>query len=95
MNGLKSGKDRTQNPRFCFVCFCTRTNSLIRIHTATEPPAGIAAALTRSGRLLFAIQNESLIFANLITLVTASSDLTSLQTLSTTLIKEGPFIKGT
>ena len=37
---------------------------------------------------------SSLILANLVTLVTASSDLTSLQTLSTKSIFEGPFIRG-
>ena len=34
--------------------------------------------------------NESLVFANLMTLVAASSDLTSLQTLATKLTNEGP-----
>ena len=36
-------------------------------------------ALTRSGQLLFATRLASLIFTDLMTLVTADSDLTSLQ----------------
>ena len=61
--------------------FCTRTNE-----TATDlhrelsrRPVKLMTALTRSGRILFATRSASLIFSNLITLVTADSDLTSLQ----------------
>ena len=80
-------------------CFCTRTNErLTDSHRElSHLPSSFDDALTLSGRLLFATclarrsaDNSSLIFANLMTHVTASSDLTSLQTLSTKSIFEGP-----
>ena len=77
-------------PRVLFVLFL-HSNELFDTDSHRELsrlPSSFDDALARSGRLLFATcliahccaENASLIFANLMTLVTASSDLTSLQT---------------
>ena len=75
MNGLKSGKDRTRNPEpVLFVFALERTADTDSHRELSRLPSSLDDALARSGRVLFA--NRSLLFANLMTLVAANSDLT-------------------
>src|SRR4029077_3400407 len=68
-----------------FVCCALERTKRDGFSPRTEPPPSYFSArdLTRSGRLLFAIllrksrRTSSLIFANLMTLVAADSDLTN------------------
>ena len=93
MNGLKSGKDRTRNPEpVLFVFALERTADTDSHRELSRLPSSLDDALARSGRVLFA--NRSLLFANLMTLVAASSDLTSLQTLLIESTFEGPLSRG-
>ena len=75
-------QERSPEP---FVCYALERTKRDGFSPRTEPPPSHLSArdLTRSGRLLFATflrtnraPNRSLIFANLITLVAADSDLT-------------------
>ena len=75
-------QERSPEP---FVCYALERTKRDGFSPRTEPPPSHLSArdLTRSGRLLFATflrtnraPNRSLIFANLMTLVAADSDLT-------------------
>src|SRR5712692_10120308 len=72
-----------QEQRLGLFAWCTPFNERTKrcgFSPRTEPPTDALSciALTRSGRLLFDDLHR-LIFADLVTLVAASSDLTSLQ----------------
>ena len=92
MNGLKSGKDRTE-PWVLFACALERTadtDSHRELSRLPHPLSRSALLRVRDG---YSSRFASLIFANLMTFVTASSDLTSLRTLRTE-IRRAPFIRG-
>ena len=76
LESLKSGKDRTK-PWTLFVYALERTKR-DGFTPRTEPPPAPFSALLRV-RDGYSSRRESLIFANLIALVAADSDLTSLQ----------------
>ena len=77
LESLKSGKDRTK-PWVRLLVALERTKRETDFHRElSRLPAKLMTALTRSGRLIFAMR--SLLFTDLMTIVTADSDLTNLQ----------------
>ena len=92
MNGLKSGKDRTE-PWVLFACALERTADTDSHRELSRLPFHLHEPFLRvRDRTLCDLSIANL--RDLVTLVTANSDLTSLQTPLNPVILRGPLIKG-